>query len=132
MGCGPLPRGLRGKLVQGYVSSSRVTACPLCSTLVIATACEVLARRVIHQAPPEKLQDIMSARFRHKEIDGDISGRVSALEMAIDSHWCVAVLPRKVFWQGWYSQGDTVPYSCRRARRRTVGVRAALPSYPLH
>ncbi|RPD66965.1 calcium activated cation channel [Lentinus tigrinus ALCF2SS1-7] len=51
-----------------------------------ATACEVLARRVVHQAPPEKLQDIMSARFRHKEIDGDVSGRVSALEMAIDSH----------------------------------------------
>ncbi|KAI0720322.1 calcium activated cation channel [Cerioporus squamosus] len=51
-----------------------------------ATACEVLARRVVHQAPPEKLQDIMSARFRHKEVDGDVSGRVSALEMAIDSH----------------------------------------------
>ncbi|RDX53892.1 calcium activated cation channel [Lentinus brumalis] len=51
-----------------------------------ATACEVLARRVVHQAPPEKLQDVMSARFRHKEIDGDISGRVSALELAIDSH----------------------------------------------
>ena len=62
--------------------------------LVIATACEVLARRVIHQAPPEKLQDIMSARFRHKEVDGDISGRVSALEMAIDSHWCVYFLLR--------------------------------------
>ncbi|KAI0638379.1 hypothetical protein C8Q77DRAFT_1154034 [Trametes polyzona] len=51
-----------------------------------ATACEVLARRVVHQAPPEKISAIMSSRFRHREIDGDVSGRVSALEMAIDSH----------------------------------------------
>ncbi|OJT05336.1 Calcium channel YVC1 [Trametes pubescens] len=51
-----------------------------------ATACEVLARRVVHQAPPEKIPAIMSMRFRHKEVDGDVSGRISALEMAIDSH----------------------------------------------
>ncbi|KAI0375859.1 hypothetical protein BV20DRAFT_959903 [Pilatotrama ljubarskyi] len=51
-----------------------------------ATACEVLARRVLHQAPPEKISAVMSSRFRHKEADGDLSGRVSALEMAIDSH----------------------------------------------
>lgn len=54
---------------------------------VQAIACEVLARRVVHQAAPEQIPAIMSARFRHKEIDGDVSGRVSALEMAIDSHW---------------------------------------------
>ncbi|KAL7282554.1 hypothetical protein ACG7TL_004025 [Trametes sanguinea] len=51
-----------------------------------ATACEVLARRVVHQAPPEQISAVMSSRFRHKEVDGDVSGRVSALEMAIDSH----------------------------------------------
>ncbi|KAI0774466.1 calcium activated cation channel [Fomes fomentarius] len=52
-----------------------------------ATACEVLARRVVHQAEsPEQIEAILSARFRHKEIDGDVSGRVSALEMAIDTH----------------------------------------------
>ncbi|KAI0660794.1 hypothetical protein C8Q70DRAFT_972498 [Cubamyces menziesii] len=51
-----------------------------------ATACEVLARRVVHQAPPEQVSGIMSSRFRHREADGDLSGRVSALEMAIDSH----------------------------------------------
>ncbi|KAI0751001.1 calcium activated cation channel [Daedaleopsis nitida] len=51
-----------------------------------AIACEVLARRALHQAPPEQVQSILSARFRHKEIDGDISGRSSALEMAIDTH----------------------------------------------
>lgn len=58
----------------------------------LATACEVLARRVVHQAEsPEQIESILSARFRHKEIDGDISGRVSALEMAIDTHWYAAV-----------------------------------------
>ncbi|KAI0772122.1 hypothetical protein BD413DRAFT_548533 [Trametes elegans] len=51
-----------------------------------AIACEVLARRVLHQAPPEKISAVMSSRFRHKEVDGDVSGRSSALEMAIDSH----------------------------------------------
>ncbi|KAI0832626.1 hypothetical protein BC628DRAFT_1347619 [Trametes gibbosa] len=51
-----------------------------------ATACEVLARRALHQAPPEKISTVMSCRFRHREVDGDVSGRVSALEMAIDSH----------------------------------------------
>ncbi|KAI1796187.1 calcium activated cation channel [Ganoderma leucocontextum] len=51
-----------------------------------ATACEVLARRVVHCAPPEKISTIMCNRYRHKELDGDISGRTSALEAAIDSH----------------------------------------------
>ena len=54
---------------------------------LLATACEVLARRVVHFAAPERVSTIMCARFRHKEIDGDISGRTSALETAIDSHW---------------------------------------------
>ncbi|KAH9850782.1 hypothetical protein C2E23DRAFT_887118 [Lenzites betulinus] len=51
-----------------------------------ATACEVLARRTLHQAPPDQISTVMSCRFRHREADGDVSGRVSALEMAIDSH----------------------------------------------
>lgn len=29
----------------------------------------------------------MSSRYIHREIDGDESEKVSALEMAIDSHW---------------------------------------------
>ncbi len=62
--------------------------CPLYVLILFeATACEVLARRVVHQAPPEKIPAIMSMRFRHKEVDGDVRGRISALEMAIDSHW---------------------------------------------
>ncbi|KAJ7129408.1 calcium activated cation channel [Mycena epipterygia] len=51
-----------------------------------ATACEVLARRIVHIAPPETLNAIMSTRFQHVQVDGDKSDMSSALEMAIDSH----------------------------------------------
>ena len=53
----------------------------------LAIACEVLARRVIHRAPPEKIHSMMSTRFSHREMDGDESDRLSAVEVAIDSHW---------------------------------------------
>lgn len=53
----------------------------------IAIACEVLARRVIHRAAPEKIHTMMSTRFVHREVDGDESDRLSAIELAIDSHW---------------------------------------------
>ncbi|EPQ59899.1 hypothetical protein GLOTRDRAFT_35258 [Gloeophyllum trabeum ATCC 11539] len=51
-----------------------------------ATACEVLARRILHQAPSDRLKSIMSTRFRIMEADGDVSEMTSALELAIDSH----------------------------------------------
>ncbi|KAG8799730.1 hypothetical protein FRC20_004856 [Serendipita sp. 405] len=51
-----------------------------------AIACEVLARRIVHIAPPERLNSLMSTRFRHKEWDGDDSNLSSALELAIDQH----------------------------------------------
>ncbi|QRV87749.1 ion transport domain-containing protein [Ceratobasidium sp. AG-Ba] len=49
-----------------------------------ALACETLARRMLHTVPPERLDDIMSTRFRHSEWDGDPSALSSALELAID------------------------------------------------
>lgn len=51
-----------------------------------AVACEVLARRIVHQSPPEKITSLMSTRYRHHEPDGDISEASSALEIAIDTH----------------------------------------------
>jgi hypothetical protein len=51
-----------------------------------AFACETLARRVLHTVPPDRLDDIMSTRFRHAEWDGDESALSSALELAIDQH----------------------------------------------
>ncbi|KAG2155006.1 uncharacterized protein EDB93DRAFT_1080810 [Suillus bovinus] len=51
-----------------------------------AVACEVLARRIVHQSPTEKIKFLMSTRYRHREHDGDISEASSALEIAIDTH----------------------------------------------
>ncbi|KAH8830357.1 calcium activated cation channel [Flagelloscypha sp. PMI_526] len=51
-----------------------------------AIACEVLARRIVHFAPAESLNSLLSTRFRHRQIDGDISGYANCLEMAIDSN----------------------------------------------
>ena len=55
--------------------------------MIPAVACEVLARRVLHVSPPDRITAMMSTRFTHKELDGDDSDKTSALEMAIDSHW---------------------------------------------
>ena len=54
-----------------------------------ATACEVLARRLVHNLPAGRLESVMSTRFRYRESDGDASAPVSALETAIDQH-CTA------------------------------------------
>jgi hypothetical protein len=50
-------------------------------------ACEVLARRIIHQAPRERLTFMMTNRYSSFEWDGDESDVVSALEIAGDTHW---------------------------------------------
>jgi hypothetical protein len=54
-----------------------------------ALACEVLARRIAHQAPRERLTYMMSNRYQTVDWDGDESNLVSALEIAVDSHWYV-------------------------------------------
>ncbi|TFK43743.1 calcium activated cation channel [Crucibulum laeve] len=54
-----------------------------------AVACEVLARRIVHLAPPDRLTAIMSTRYQHRQIDGDESDLASALEMAIDQHCAI-------------------------------------------
>ncbi|KAF8897831.1 calcium activated cation channel [Infundibulicybe gibba] len=51
-----------------------------------AIACEVLARRIVHASPQDRLSAIMSTRFKHRQIDGDVSEMSSALELAIDQH----------------------------------------------
>ncbi|KAK0453779.1 hypothetical protein EV421DRAFT_1766345 [Armillaria borealis] len=51
-----------------------------------AIACEVLARKIVHQSPPDRVNAFMSTRFKHRQIDGDESDMTSALEMAIDLH----------------------------------------------
>jgi hypothetical protein len=58
-----------------------------------ATACEVLARRIVHNLPAGRLEAVMSTRFRYRESDGDASAATSALETAIDQHCTVSPLP---------------------------------------
>jgi hypothetical protein len=58
-----------------------------------ATACEVLARRIVHTIPQDRLESVMSTRFRYRESDGDISAASSCLETAIDQHATVRNLP---------------------------------------
>ncbi|KAG5342321.1 hypothetical protein C0989_003451 [Termitomyces sp. Mn162] len=52
-----------------------------------AIACEVLARRIVHLSPPDRLRSIMSSRYQHRQLGGGESDMTSALEVAIDSHW---------------------------------------------
>jgi hypothetical protein len=54
---------------------------------VLAAACEMIAKQVIHDMPFDRQMEIMSSRFRHRQVDGDLSDMSSALELAIDSHW---------------------------------------------
>ena len=53
---------------------------------ILAIACEVLARRIVHNSPLDRIPAIMSSRYRHRQHDGDIEFS-SAMELAIDSHW---------------------------------------------
>lgn len=55
-----------------------------------ATAAEVLARRIVHNLPIDKLESVMSTRYRYRESDGDESAPSSALETAIDQHGTVS------------------------------------------
>lgn len=68
-------------------------------SLCRATACEVLARRIIHTLPADRLESVMSSRFRYRESDGDASAPTSALETAIDQHCTVS----------WLAQTSTAP-----------------------
>lgn len=55
-----------------------------------ATACEVLARRMVHRFPKDRLPSVMSGRFRWRTADGGESASASALEVAIDGHCTVS------------------------------------------
>ena len=57
-----------------------------------ATACEVLARRIVHNLPVDRLESVMSTRCRYRTSDGDISAPISCLETAIDQHCSVRLV----------------------------------------
>jgi hypothetical protein len=68
---------------------SNMTFSPCSTWIYLAVACEVLARRIVHIMDPDRLNVIMSTRFRHIDWDGDDSAPASALEIACDQHWQV-------------------------------------------
>ncbi|ORY27438.1 hypothetical protein BCR39DRAFT_538029 [Naematelia encephala] len=51
-----------------------------------ATACEVLARRIVHNLPIDRLESVMSTRYKYRQSDGAESAPTSCLEAAIDQH----------------------------------------------
>lgn len=75
--------------IEEEVSAHTVSFREFLSTSSAAIACEVLARRIVHLAEPDRVKDIMAKRYQHRQIDGDESEMSSALEMAIDQHWYV-------------------------------------------
>ncbi|KAH9179551.1 calcium activated cation channel [Lactarius sanguifluus] len=50
-----------------------------------AIACEVLARRIVHKSPGDRVPALLSSRYKHCQSDGGIEVS-SAIELAIDSH----------------------------------------------
>ncbi|KAF8450621.1 hypothetical protein L210DRAFT_3618243 [Boletus edulis BED1] len=51
-----------------------------------AVACEVLARRIAHQTPLDRVVPMITNRYSYRERDGEDSVASSALEVAIDNH----------------------------------------------
>lgn len=103
-----------------------------------AIACEVLARRIVHNCPPERLNSLMSTRFRHKEWDGDDSSLSSALELAIDQHCTIFLSSNEAqfvisaLWRGDWVQvnnkDNDIDYVPRHAAEEKSWWRYADPS----
>lgn len=72
----------RGDIQLTDIPSSTSDLCYNCS----ATACEVIARRIVRLYDSQRLNDVMSSRYRHIDRDGDPSAVSSALELAVDQH----------------------------------------------
>ncbi|KZT60703.1 calcium activated cation channel [Calocera cornea HHB12733] len=110
-----------------------------------AIACEVLARKLVHVVSPERLNHVMSKRFRYKTWDGDESSAVSALETAIDQHCTIFLSSTEAqhvvqsLWNGdWVQKNNSefdieyVPYAPPNNRSWWQALdpdRLSVPSY---
>ncbi|KAF9443331.1 calcium activated cation channel [Macrolepiota fuliginosa MF-IS2] len=110
-----------------------------------AIACEVLARRIAHLFPRDKLTEVMATRYQHLQVDGDVSETSSALEMAIDQHCTIFLSSTEAqevvdaLWSGQLIQVnnkhhdiDYVPYSQTREHTflsRIDASRLSVPRY---
>ncbi|GHJ83748.1 hypothetical protein NliqN6_0150 [Naganishia liquefaciens] len=83
-------------------------------------ACETLARRIVHNTRVDRLESVMSTRYRYREEDGDISSPVSALETAVDQDAIIFLSSSEAqhvinsLWRGdWvqdYQENDQIDY----------------------
>lgn len=90
-----------------------------------AIACEVLARRVLHRAPLDRQNPVMTTRFRHTTWDGDNSDLTSALELAIDTHWSASNCS---ILRAFSLYLDVARFSCLRVKPRVVSLMSFLHS----
>ncbi|WVF67133.1 hypothetical protein IAT40_001878 [Kwoniella sp. CBS 6097] len=94
------------------------------------TAAEVLARRIVHNLAVDRLESVMSTRYRYRESDGDESAPTSALETAIDQHCTIFLSSSEAqhvvnsLWRGdWVQKNnenmdiDYVPYEKEESNR---------------
>ncbi|KAJ9108163.1 hypothetical protein QFC20_003524 [Naganishia adeliensis] len=92
-------------------------------------ACEVLARRIVHSLSVDRLESVMSTRYRYREEDGDISSTVSALETAVDQDATIFLSSSEAqhvinsLWRGEWIQAyhdndqiDYVPYNKQNSK----------------
>lgn len=61
-----------------FVEITPLAHCTNAFLFLVAIACEVLARRIVHSLSVDRLESVMSTRYRYREEDGDISSPVSA------------------------------------------------------
>jgi len=71
---------------QTFMAEANSNPADYDENLCRAIACEVLARRIVHLTPADRMTSIMSTRYCHIQRDGDDSSLSSALELAIDQH----------------------------------------------
>jgi len=109
---------------QSFLVDAKNNPADFDENMVRSVACEVLARRVVHTLPVDRLESVMSTRWRYRESDGDVSATVSTLETAIDQHATIFLSSSEAqqvvnsLWRGdWIqenkddNQVDYVPYA---------------------
>ncbi|KAH7100530.1 calcium activated cation channel [Auriculariales sp. MPI-PUGE-AT-0066] len=95
-----------------FVRDAHRNAADFDENICRATACEVLARRIVHSTPGDRLMSVMSARYSHRDRDGDISNASSALETAIDQNCTIFLSSNEAqhvvnsLWKGDWIQVD--------------------------
>jgi len=75
---------IMGRIVDG-VNYLPISLLFVVSRFLVAVACEVLARRIVHTSPTDRIPTILSSRYKFRQSDGDIEFS-SAIELGIDTH----------------------------------------------